>query len=340
MKASIHNPYLDTLGGGERYTMSVALALLDSGYSVDVEWKDKNIIQKIENRFGMNLKGINVVDDIGRGDGYDVCFWVSDGSIPTLKSRKNILHFQVPFHDVNGKSLLNKMKLFRISKIVCNSNFTKNIIDKEFGMDSIVIYPPIDIGRFKPMRKENVILFVGRFSNLLQSKGQEILIQAFKDFYVSNRDWKLVLAGGVEVGVGNFIDRLKKISRDLNVEIITSPTFNEIRELCGKARFYWSASGFGINEKKEPEKLEHFGISTVEAMSTGAIPFAYNAGGVGEIIEDGIDGFLWNSTKELIRKTEKVLATKGKIKEMSLASRKKASLFTYERFKREIISLL
>lgn len=159
MRAAIYNPYLDTLGGGERYSMAVASCLARNGYGVDVQWKDKGILEKLKSRFGVDLKNVAVVDDVKRGDQYDVCFWVSDGSIPTLRARKNILHFQVPFHDVSGATLLNKMKFYRIKTIVCNSYFTKSVIDKEYGVESHVIYPPVGVKNFKPKRKENIILF-------------------------------------------------------------------------------------------------------------------------------------------------------------------------------------
>ncbi len=196
MKAAIYNPYLDSLGGGERYSMTVAKVLEKEGYRVDVGWKTKSIKEKLENRFGLDLKGINFVDSINRGDGYDICFWVSDGSIPLLRSRNNILHFQVPFTKVNGKSLLNRTKLLRINSIVCNSRFTKKFIDREYGVKSQVIYPAVDTKKIRPKRKENIILYVGRFSQLKQSKRQDVLIKAFKKLCDGGlEDWKLVLVG-------------------------------------------------------------------------------------------------------------------------------------------------
>ena len=132
MRAAIYNPYLDTLGGGERYSITVAKVLSGIGYKVDIEWDSDDIRKKLEERFGISLRDISFVDSINRGDGYDVCFWVSDGSIPLLKSRTNLLHFQVPFTNVRGKTLLNRMKLQRINKILCNSNFTKSCIDKDY----------------------------------------------------------------------------------------------------------------------------------------------------------------------------------------------------------------
>jgi glycosyltransferase involved in cell wall biosynthesis len=163
MKAAIVNPYLDTLGGGERYTISFAKVLSKLGFTVYVQWKDPSIKKKAKERFGIDIEDFKFVEDVKRGDGYDILFWVSDGSIPALRARKNILHFQIPFNNVGGKSLMNKMKLYRINNIICNSYFTKEFIDKEYGVDSQVVYPPVDVEEIKPRKKRNTILFVGRF---------------------------------------------------------------------------------------------------------------------------------------------------------------------------------
>jgi glycosyltransferase involved in cell wall biosynthesis len=341
MRAAIYNPYLDTLGGGERYTMSFAKVLADKGYQVDVEWKDKGILKSLESRFGLNLDKIKVVDDIKRGDGYDLCFWVSDGSIPALKARKNFLHFQVPFQDVNGKSLLNKMKLFRVGKIICNSNFTKKIIDLEYGVKSVVVYPPVDTTSIKPKRKENIILFVGRFSELLQNKNQDLLIRNFKKLVDEGiTDWKLVIAGGVEVGADNYLGQIKKMSQGYPIEIIESPAFNDLKEMYGKAKIFWSASGFGVDENKNPEKVEHFGITVVEAMAGGAVPVIYNAGGHREIVTDKEDGFLWNKESELLKITTQLVKNKTLLRRIAAASKVGSKLYSKERFKEEILELI
>jgi len=293
-KAAIYNPYLDTLGGGERYTFSFAKVLAEEGYDVDIEWKNQKLREKIIERFGLKLsENIKFVDNINRGDGYDICFWVSDGSIPTLRARNNYIHFQVPFKDVNGKSLINKMKLFRVKGIICNSLFTKKMIDKEYGVSSVVVYPPIDVKFFKPKRKENTILYVGRFSDLVQNKGHEILIKAFKKMRLDN--WKLVLAGGIEVGAPEYLKKLKIQAKGFNIEFIESPSFDQIIDIYGRSKIFWSATGFDVDENKNPEKVEHFGITLIESMASGCVPIVYKAGGFKEIVEDGINGFLWDS---------------------------------------------
>jgi glycosyltransferase involved in cell wall biosynthesis len=341
MRAAIFNPYLDTLGGGERYTMSFAKVLLEKGYAVDVEWKDKTIKEKLESRFGLNLTGLNFVDNINRGDGYDLCFWVSDGSIPALKSRKNILHFQVPFHDVKGKTLLNKMKLFRVNKIVCNSEFTKKVIDKEFGVESMVLYPPVSVETIKPKRKENIILFVGRFSQLKQAKRHDVLIDAFKKLVKDGlTDWKLVLAGGSDVGTGEYLEELKEKAQGYPIEFLTNVPYKEIVSLYGISKIFWSAVGYGINEEKEPEKMEHFGMAVVEAMAAKAVPVVYNAGGHKEVIKDDVNGFLWNSVKKLLKMTSKLITNKSLINKISIKTRQNSEKFGYTIFKDELSKII
>jgi glycosyltransferase involved in cell wall biosynthesis len=340
--AAIYNPYLDTLGGGERYTLMFAKVLAELGFIVDIEWSDKEILSKLNNRFGFKSNAnIKIVDSVKRGENYDLIFYVSDGSIPTLRSRNNYLHFQVPFMNVNGKSLLNKMKLYRVNKIICNSIFTKAVIDKEYGVNSQVLYPPIDTDLFRPMRKENNILYVGRFSSLMQYKGQEILIDSFKKLYQKGiKDWKLILAGGVEVGSDKMLSELKKSIEGYPIEIVESPTFEELKILFGKSKIFWSASGYGIDESREPQKVEHFGMTVVESMSAGNVPVVSNIGGHKEIIDNGKNGILWNSQEELIEQTFNLINTKSLIgkfsKECIIASLK----FSNREFKKEVLQIL
>ena len=341
MRAAIYNPYLDTLGGGERYTMAFAQALATNGYNVFVQWPNSLIKRKLEERFGIKIDAIEFIKDIKRGDAYDICFWVSDGSIPLLRARRNFLHFQSPFCDVDGKSLLNRMKLFRIEKIICNSYFTKKFIDEEYGVDSIVIYPPVNVNKIKSREKENIILNVGRFSQLQQAKRQDILVGAFKKLFKAElSDWKLVLAGGTEVGVDDYVIKLRKVAKDYPIEILENPTFEEIRDLYGKAKIFWTAAGYGIDENRDPKRVEHFGITLVEAMAGGAVPIAYWAGGHKEIIADGDNGYLWKNKRELLAKTEELIANERLWKNLSSKAKKNSRVYGYERFEAEVTEIL
>ncbi len=342
MKACIYNPYLDTLGGGERYTMAVATTLVKAGYKVNIEWKEAGIKNKLENRFGINLGGVEIVPDVKRGDGYDVCFWVSDGSVPLLRARSNFLHFQIPFKGVKGKGVINKMKFYRIKKVICNSFFTKGFIDQEYGVVSLVLHPPVDTNSFKPKRtKENIILYVGRFSKLAQNKRQDVLIECFKRLYDKGfKNWRLILAGGAEVGVGDFIDELNALGKGYPIKIIESPSFGVLKDFYASSKIFWSASGFGVSEEKEPLKVEHFGISVLEAMSSSSVPLAFKAGGHKEIIEEGRNGYLWEKKEGLIKKTEELITNLKLFRNISSNAREDSKKYSYERFEKEFTSLL
>ena len=341
MRAAIYNPYWDSLGGGERYCLSFARVLVELGYLVDIEWGEEDILEKLEERFGISTEGINVVKSINRGTNYDICFWLSDGSIPTLLSRKNVLHFQFPFKGVSGRSLLNRMKMYRISEVVVNSKFTKEFIDKEFGVNSKVLYPPVDVKSFKVKKKQNMILYVGRFSKLTQNKGQDILKKAFKKLnkegYVQ---WRLVLAGGVEVGARKYLLKLKKIAKGYPIKFVESPSFKELRDLYARAKIFWSASGFGADFEKEPLLVEHFGMTVVEAMASGCVVVAYNAGGHKETVIDKDNGFVWEKIDDLVDKTIEIINEKKEMEKIAKEAIKASDDFSYEKFTKEVKKLL
>lgn len=341
MRAAIYNPYFDTLGGGERYTLAFASALQKSGYDVFVEWKSPSIKETLEARFGIDLSNIAFVKNLKRGEGFDLCFWVSDGSIPLLRARKNYIHFQIPFMNVDGRSLMNRMKMFRVNKVICNSEFTKKSVDKEYGVNSTVLYPPVDTQHLKPKIKQNIILAVGRFSQLTQAKNQHILVEVFKKMLSKGlKDWKLILTGGSEIGGADYIRKLRKTANGKFFEIIENPSYEKIKELYGTSKIFWTASGYGIEESREPKRVEHFGITMVEAMTAGSVPLAFNAGGHKEIIDDHTNGLLWNTKGELAKLTLNLIQDSKCLKLMANEARIKAQKFSYEEFTNKVQQII
>jgi glycosyltransferase involved in cell wall biosynthesis len=227
---------------------------------------------------------------------------------------------------------MNRMKFFRIKTVVTNSNFTKGFIDTAYGVNSKTIYPPVSVNEFKPKRKQNVICYVGRFSELTQHKRQDVLIEVFKAFYKKNKSWKLVLAGGVEVGNNGLTDKLEKLAKGYPVEVLESPSFAEVKTLMGLSKMFWSASGYGVDENINPKKVEHFGITVVEAMAAKAIPLVINKGGHKEIVSDGTDGYLWNKKSELLEVAERLSSDATLVREVSIKAQHKSKEFSDERF--------
>ena len=87
-----------------------------------------------------------------------------------------------------------------------------------------------------------------------------------------------------------------------------------------------------MEEEREPEKLEHFGISTVEAMAYGVVPVVINKGGQKEMIEQGVTGYLWNTEEECIERTKRLIQAEKMRKEMAQRAAKEADKYSMEMF--------
>lgn len=323
MKAAIYSPYLDTLGGGEKYMMTIAELLSKSGFEVDVlldehlhSFKAEYLKSQLSERFALDLheaafikapvgKGSNILERLFFLTNYDSLFYLTDGSIFYPTAKKNILHIQSPLPGQPAKSWWGKIKLKGWNLIVYNSNFTKDHSKENWPIQSEVIYPPVDTDKIRPLKKKKYILSVGRFSAYLKDKKQANLIRAFKELASENvKDWTLHLVGSAGEGDKNYINELREMARGLPVKFYPNLERNKLIKLYGESSIYWHASGLGEND---PTKMEHFGISTVEAMAAGCVPVVIAKGGQTEIVEAGKSGYLWENLEDLKETTIKLI---------------------------------
>lgn len=351
MRVGIFDPYLDSLGGGERYSLTLA-EHLSKDHRVEIFWDDETLKNKIKERLFLNLDKTRFVNNIFvreksllekliKTSNYNLIFFLSDGSIPATLAKKNILHFQTPFVHIKGKTLLNKIKFSRFHRVICNSYFTKRFIDKTYGVKSVVVYPPVDILSFAPGRKRNLILTVGRFTSFFESKKQEIMIKAFKEMVEQGlRDWEFCLVGGLLESDREYFQRLEGQIAGFPIQLLSNIPFSELKKYYGQAKIYWHASGFGEDEEKTPELFEHFGISTVEAMAAGCVPIVFAGGGQKEIVDHGLSGFLWKTKEELIDYTQKVMADEDLRKNLAKEAIKKSKNFSKEVFLRRFDEII
>jgi len=352
-KALVFDPYLDTLGGGERYALTFAQVLKHLGYEVKIAWSDEQDLIKAKARFGLDLSGIEVdpalyklcesksslSDRLKFTKQFDLVFWVSDGSLPFLFGKKNLVHFQVPFTKLGGSKIANSLKLFSINKLVYNSKFTRDVIERSLPRSKgVVIYPPIDTTQFVPGKKENLILSVARFDSPSHSKRQDVLIDAFREMFAKEKEYRLVLAGGNRGG-DETLDSLKQRVGNLPVEIIPNPDFKKLKDLYSRAKFFWHAAGYGIDETKEPEKVEHFGMTTVEAMSAGCIPVVIAKGGQKEILSDHRD-LLAESPSEIVEVTLRIARDLQNEKKLREEMEKISDNYSLRSFKEKISTLI
>lgn len=340
MKIGFYSPYLDTFGGGERYMLTLA-SHLSNKHKVDIFWDDKTLKAPLSRFLKIDLTKIGFTHNIFKGSvlqkairtaKYNAIFILSDGSVPLSFARKNVLHFQVPFHFKNP-DLKTKLKLKMYQHVISNSQFTKSFIDKSFNITSQVIYPPVDIKSINPAPKEKIIISVGRFSpNQLHPKKQEILIEVFKEVYRKEPNWKMILVGQAKKSDEKYLRLLKKNSRGYAIKIMENLPIQKLYDLYAKSSIYWHATGFGEDENKNPEKMEHFGISTVEASAAGAIPIVIGFGGQKEIVSDARNGLLWITKAQLLEQTLSIIKNPKRMQKISKAAIANSKRFSTEEF--------
>lgn len=311
MKIGFYSPYLDTFGGGERYTLALA-SYWSETHDVFVFWDEKDILDNARKRLNIDLSRVKIVQNIFRERNvfkklfitrqYDLLFFLSDGSIPSTIARRNILHYQVPFPIVPYSAA----KLSRYQAIVCNSQFTKRTLDPRIGKRATVIYPPVEPIPTGRSKKEKLILSVGRFTSHHEAKKQHVLIEAFAQGFKNKKwnGWRLVLTGGLLSSDQGYVDTLKEMAKGLPITIEPNIPHDQLVDYYALASIYWHAAGYG---ETDPRWMEHFGITTVEAMSAGAVPVVFAGGGQPEIVQDSQNGFLWSTVDELLDKTDKLI---------------------------------
>lgn len=358
MKIGVFDPYLDDLGGGEKYMMTIA-SCLAKNHDVKVFWDNTNDIKELQKRFSLDLSRVKFTKNIFSPSfntfkrfietrKYDILIVLSDGSIPFSLSKKTFIHLQQPI-SVQHLGLKTKFKISRINKFFCNSYYSKSYVDKSLRVKSLVLYPPVKIQR-KNLKKENIILHVGRFRvrdvtisqvPIGDYKKQKVMVDVFKKMIDKGLiGWRFVLAVSIQNKDNKAFELLKKSAQRYPIEFKINKNNDELWEYYSKAKIYWHASGYGEDLENYPEYAEHFGISTVEAMGAGAVPVVINAGGQKEIIQDKINGFLWNTQQEFVKKTLELVQNETLWQKMSKEAAKRAAYFAGDRFCKELYEII
>lgn len=344
MKIGFYSPYLDAFGGGERYVLTLASHWSQTN-QVDVFYDNPKIVTLEGERFAIDTSKIHILPNIFRSNAfldklistwyYDVLFVLSDGSIPWTTAKHNILHFQFPIQNLR----LQKIKLFRYQTVVCNSEFTKVNLDRAAGAEAKVIYPPVDSKAFTTSKKTKSIISVGRFSSHYEVKKQHILIDAFKSGYDRGlfKGWELLFVGSLHPSDTNYFNDMKKKAKSYPVKFYENADFDTLKRLYSKSAIYWHAAGFG---QVDPMLMEHFGITTVEAMAASCVPVVYGFGGQVEIVNHGKNGFLWNTVEELLQLSKTIMDDSEMRMEMASNAVRRASEFDQANFCKRYDDLL
>ncbi len=200
--------------------------------------------------------------------------------------------------------------------IIYNSRYTAEWIEKKWRISpGHHIYPPVDMepAAADKLPKEKIILSVARFESG-GSKQQAEMITAFQRLRARAphdlQGWKLILCGG-SAPPNPYLDKISGLldaQPGLPVELRVNIPLSELKKLYARASLFWHFCGL---RQSNPAQVEHFGMSTVEAMQNQCLPIVFDGGGQREIVENGISGYRFSTSGELLGLTLKAIRDPG-----------------------------
>jgi glycosyltransferase involved in cell wall biosynthesis len=225
------------------------------------------------------------------------------------------------------------------AQIWANSNYTKGWVDRIWGVESAVIYPPVVLNDGENSKEPNLnILNVGRFMSRRNnhSKNQIEVVKALKKLNRLNNEYSLNLVGGTSKDESAYFQKVKKVAKGHNIRIYPDASHEKLEELYESSGIFWHAAGLGQPLRKGAN-FEHFGIALVEAMSYGLVPFVYAIGGPAEILQD-FPQLLFKNINELVFKTNSL--TQNDIFYLSRKMMELSKQYSPEVFSANVLSML
>ena len=247
---------------------------------------------------------------------------------------------------IKKNSFLERLKLANWRIKNTNSAFTKKYIEQWWRTKiNFVQYPYVDqqeLANFEhPLKKEKIILHVGRFFPQLHSKKQEVLIDIFQQLRQTApkalSGWQLVLVGELEdPAYGQLV---KERAKDLPVVIHHHLSRQELVKFY-KQPVFIARYRFAVDEVEASGKNETLWHSVVEAMAAGAVPVVINKGGLPEILGKDLTDLLWQSPDECLSKTLALVKDKEQRQELALQVNYRSRYFSKSRFSQTLLKML
>jgi len=212
----------------------------------------------------------------------------------------------------------------KADKIIAVSQAAAEFIEHFTRRDKIVVIPNgVDITRFNPVNstvpgslplstpEKPIILYVGR---LAYRKGIHVLLKAMPYILEAIPQTRLLIAGsGYMEGLIRLL--VKSLNLEDHVELLGFVPDDELPSLYNLSDLFVLPSIY----------CESFGITLLEAMASGTPIVASETGGVPEVIENEVDGILFEKGNEidLADAVVKVLSSPTLAEELAKNARKK-----------------
>lgn len=235
--------------------------------------------------------------------------------------------------------------------ILAISEFTQTWISRRWDIPSKVLPPPVDTASFRPTpgtEKDKTILAVGRFFAGGHNKKHIEMLKVFRRLCDERRlpdGWELHLVGNVHresLTHLEYFAEVHRLAEGYPVRILPRLGFDELQLEYKSASIFWHATGLDESDRRKPERQEHFGITTCEAMSARCVPVVIAKGGQLEIVRDGDNGFLFSNRKQLANRTAQIAAdhTAAWVEVIRDRAEASAERFSHESFDQRLFEIL
>lgn len=306
----IYNSFWNTRGGGESHALSIASELQELG-PVELISETDFDLDALAHYFSLDLSN---------------CRKLILPKIPTTFTEKFFLFINASYGSLLSSQAINSWYIVSFPqrfapneflhsyRFLFNSNYTQKWAHTYWGSNikGEVIYP---IRMFhlnqvhknqQALNKKKLILSVGRFFPSDHCKNQLEIAEAYRllvSRFPEASEWKLVLAGTLDTRHAEHVAYYEMVQEKLsglNAELRPNLRHDLLNELYSEAAIYVHAAGMGQDPIKSPENFEHFGITPLEAMLSGAIPVVFSIGGPAEMIDLLQTGYKFSSIESLV----------------------------------------
>lgn len=178
-------------------------------------------------------------------------------------------------------------KMMLNTTVITNSKYSSKAIFDAYGLSKIIIlYPPVDVEKFRNIsfsssssstqkdNREDYILVISRIEPSKKLENAIALAKMLKDKKIGKG---MIIVGNLEPFYFEYSQQLKKMIKSLDLEdyikLEIDASLEKLLSLLKISNVFF-----------HPRSGEHFGMSIVEAMSSGLVPIVTDEGGQTEFV--------------------------------------------------------
>lgn len=169
------------------------------------------------------------------------------------------------------------------------------------GVDKDLFYKP----NHRIFQGEQIVITMA--GRITPEKGQYQCLEKLLPVLKKNPSVILQFAG---TGSDDEVERIKQLSQPVKDQVVFLGYVKDMATL-------WEHTDIAVVYSK----FEAFGRVTVEAKMAGALVIGYRSGGTIELIEDGVDGYLFDDKKPLDKIVEKAINGKDMANQLAIHGR-------------------